>query len=254
MGKLADILGVARMTSMLSGLAVPKSIVGNLGAITNEAIERRSLAPIKQFFKTQTAKDFGRELIRPSSNANLYAGGTAINPFGRIMGAGDTATRRALQRAGLTPTESERAVLQAPIDPKLASALQSRIGRFAVPFRRTPINQFTEGMETLKGKHPALLASHIAAGAATGAVSEEEQYPILPAIYSAFAGRYAIPAIAGAVYGRKLAEGRGTGGLVESILPISGYGLEQSLLNPVDPLNPENFAMLRVLRRLRGEN
>ena len=101
LSKLGSILGSARYAAMLSGFAVPKSIAGNVGAAVTGALERKSLAPIKEFFSPSTVREFGREL-RGGKGAAFGQATGRWNPMGRIMGAGDTATRGALQRAGLT--------------------------------------------------------------------------------------------------------------------------------------------------------
>src|SRR3990167_4452923 len=63
--KAFDVLQGARHLGALSGTAVPKSAIGNIGAPFVAAAERRSLEPIKQFFSKQTVKDYARELRDP---------------------------------------------------------------------------------------------------------------------------------------------------------------------------------------------
>lgn len=258
LSRLGEIINATRMTSMLSGMAAPKSVLGNVGGVINASAERRSLEPLKQFFSRQTARDFMSELRNPTDELTLNpeqlgSVNKIVNPIGRFMGAADTATRRSLGRAGLSEKEAAREVLQSPLPPQIAESLNSPIMRWVLPFRRTPINQALEGAKTLKMEHPALVAAHAAGGFATGAASKDEKYPVLPGVYSAFAGRYGVPAIGGAVLGRLAAGGKGDAGLAGSVLPVSEYGVTQSLTEPLAPFDPEEVAAVRALRRITGD-
>lgn len=241
-----------RLQSMLSGFAVPKSILGNVGAAVNEALERRSLTPLAEFFSPQTVKEFAQQ-YRSGGVAGPVAGynpgkGWFPSP-GRIMGAGDAATRSALQRGGLTAEEAERSVLQAPVTGHLGDFLNTPLARYAFPFRRTPWNQMFEGGKAI-ASHPVLSAGYGAAGGATGAATAEDQYPISIGLGTAASARYGMPFALGALIGRKLAGGKGAGTAASQILPVSEYGVEQSFTEPLTPFNPEETAAIRALRRL----
>ena len=253
-----DYANALRMTSMLSGFAPVKSALGNVGGVVNMAGETRSLKPLKELFSRQTAKDVIGELRNPTTEISKATseGARIGNPIGRAMGALDTAAQNAMVRAGASKKNAAAQVLQTPLPPQVAEALNSRPAQYAVPFRRTPFNQFLEAGRMMKADYgdPALKAAHATAGAVTGASSADERYPTLPALYSAFAARYSAPAVLGALAGRTLAGGKGTGGMVSSLLPVSEYGLESSMTSPLKPLSPEGIAAVRALKRMRGED
>src|SRR3990167_1721471 len=109
----------ARYLGALSGMAVPKSVIGNVGAPFVAAAERRSLEPIKQFFKPETVKTWMREMRSPEVGREIAEKGVQqqlrFNPMGRVMSAGDVATRGALKRAGMTETEAARYTLHSSL-------------------------------------------------------------------------------------------------------------------------------------------
>jgi hypothetical protein len=252
LSKLFGVANQARQQLMLSGLAVPKSILGNVGATAIESAERRSLEPLKQLFSRQTLRD-----IATNYKANVPYPGTKALPGpmpGRIMSAFDDATQSAMQRAGLTPKESARAVLQTPLPGKLGEAMDSPAAQWLIPFRRTPFNQFMEGLETLKGaniaKHPGVMATVGAAGAAHGAATEDTRYPVSLGLGTAAAGRYGIPYILAAIAGRKLAGGRTSAGLAGTILPVSEYGITSGIEDPLGAFAEP--AAVKALRQLAG--
>lgn len=255
LGKLAKIVGVARMTSMLSGLAPLKSALGNLGAPLIEAAERGTLDPVREFASMQTIKDYINAF--KTGDIGTVQGSDRWNIPGRMMGAGDFATQKALQRSGLNNAESAAATLQTPLGVnfgKMGKALDSPIARLTVPFRRTPFNQFYEGFKTMtpSHEHKLVTAGTAAIGAATGAASSDEQYPVAPGLTAAVAGRYGVPAIFGAYLGRQLAKGKGGGGLISSILPVTEYGTEESLSNPLKPIDPAYWGITRAYQRITG--
>lgn len=268
-----------RMVSMLSGLAAPKSALGNAGAAFNVAMETGSMKPIKEQFSKQTAMDWLNEMRNPSMQANQsIPGASKWNPFGRLMGAGDVATQKSLIRTGLVPAgEAELQTLQAPLPPKIAHALESTPAKYAVPFRRTPINQAIEGgatitdaqagstvtrsygagpnVETYTANTRLPLAVHSAGGAVAGYASADSDYPVTPGVYAAFAGRYGLPSLMAAYLGRIAAGGKGGTSIVSSALPVAEYGISQSLdpRNILEPLDPSQSALVRTFRRINGE-
>ena len=264
-----------RMTSMLSGLAAPKSALGNVGAAVNTAIETGSTRPLSEFFSAKTAKDWLAELKNPNAAAgSTVPGSSRYNPFGRAMGAGDVATRNALVRAGIPEGEAQLQTLQAPLPQRVAHALDSPILKHAIPFRRTPINQAIEGGvtatdafagPTVTRDYPGgqsytantrlPLALHSAAGAATGYATADDKYPLTPGAYAAFAGRYGAPALASAFLGRILGGGKGSGGLVASALPVGEYGATQGLdpRHYFDPFDPSTSAWAKLSKRIADE-
>lgn len=245
-GKAASKLGAARQQLMLSGLALPKSILGNIGGTAVASAERGTLEPLRQLFSRQTLRDV-REAYRtlPARTDPSY-GTTLPGPTpGRVMGAVDEGTRKALTRAGLTDEEAAAEILQAPLTGRLASALESPAARYLIPFRRTPFNQFIEGFETLKGGHPAVLGTALGAGAVHGAATADERYPLSLGLGTAAAARYGLPYVLGAVGGRTLSGARTSAGIAGSALPVSEYGLTSSVEAPTRPFTEP--ALLRLL-------
>lgn len=243
-------LNAVRQQLMLSGYATPKSVLGNIGATAIESAERGTTAPLRQLFSRQTARDFVENYKNPvlEPGSTIIAGPTP----GRVMGAMDTATRNALRRGGLSATEAERAVLQSPLTGDLGEALDSPFMRHLIPFRRTPFNQFLEGGKTytraFKGENQIPLAiSHIA-GAAHGAATADERYPASLGFGTAAAAKYGLPYAVGAVAGRYLGGGADAGGIATSALPVSEYGIESGITNPLGAFSRP--AALRVLRDL----
>lgn len=246
----------ARQQMMLSGFAPIKSLLGNVGAAAAASAERRSLTPLKELLSMQTARDVkaaykAGKNIAPSAAAGVNIPGPTP---GRIMGAFDEATQKALQRAGLSPQESARATFQSPLGENygpFAKVLDSPAADYIVPFRRTPFNQFAEGWKTMqKGTRDLpVLAGYSAAGAAHGALTEDERYPVSIPFGIAAAAKYGLPYGLAAIAGRILAGGEGAGNTAGSVLPVSEYGITQSIEEPLAPFTDPSF--LRALTKLR---
>ena len=246
-GKLLKKANAYRLQSMLSGLAVPKSALGNIGATAIASAERGSLDPLRQFFSKQTVRDAVAAYRKPVMEA-----GQEVLPGpmpGRVMGAMDTATRQALQRAGMSGKEAERAVLQAPLPEALAKPLDSPTARYLIPFRRTPFNQFLEGFETMTTenirRNPKLMAGVAGAGAVHGAATADEKFPASMGLGTAAAARYGVPYALAAMAGRSLAGGKADTSIATSMLPVSEYGIESGVTNPWSSLEPAGLRMLR---------
>lgn len=253
LGKIFKVANDVRQQLMLSGLAVPKSVLGNVGATAIASAERRSMAPLKELFSRRTLRD-----VKAAYNTNTpYPGATRLpGPTpGRIMGAFDDATQNAMQRAGMSPAESAREVLQAPLPGPLAEALDSEAARYMIPFRRTPFNQFLEGFKTISKdnirKNPALMGTVAGAGATHGAATSDDRYPMSIGLGAAASARYGVPYILAAIAGRKLAGGRTSAGLAGTTLPVSEYGITTSIEDPLQPFRKP--AALTALERLLGE-
>ncbi len=269
-GKVGSVIGDIRQQAMLSGFALPKSVLGNVGAAGIASAERGSMRPLKELFSRETAKDIAAAYRRntPYGTTKAVQAGQlplpgmttpATNNFpswmptpGRIMGAFDEGAQGALQRAGLSADDAAREVLQAPLPTGLAEALDSPAARYAIPFRRTPFNQFLEGLKTIKPANikanPKLFAGVTGAGAVHGALTSEDRYPVSIGFGTAAASRYGVPYAGGAILGRMLAGGKTGGSIAGTMLPVSEYGLESSLTDPTRPfIEP---AALRALQRL----
>ncbi len=226
-----------RRMSMLSGLATPKSLLGNVGGSVYSSIERGSLAPLKEMLSPATVRD-AVSTFKAMPNTEMSGPATAITRFnlpGRVMGAMDTAAQNALQRAGLTDIEAKAEMLQAPLPQGLATALENPVMDYLVPFRRTPFNQLIEGGKSFapqtKGQALALGTS-LATGAATGAMAED---PKTIALGTAFSGRRGLPFALAAGAGRYLASGSKAKGMdaIQGMSPVSDYSLGQGVVGPL---------------------
>lgn len=245
-------VNTARYTSMLSGLAPIKSALGNIGAPLIVGAEMRSRKPMEAFLQRQTIQDWLKAIKDPKITGAV-SGTEKWNLPGRVMGAGDYATREALKRGGLSHTDALRQTLQSPLSTNygpLGKKLDSPITETLIPFRRTPFNQFAEGANAMTRNYPHkdVTAGMAATGGVIGAVTADEDYPTYPALAAAMAGRYGLPlGLAAALV--RLQMGKSGGGIAGSLLPVSEYGFEESLKNPLRPLDPSYWGIVRAYRR-----
>jgi hypothetical protein len=236
-----------RQQLMLTGLAAPKSMLGNVGAVANEAMETRSWNPLKSFFSGETLNDFKNAWSEGAKVGPIAGEGVnvpVLSAPGRFMGAMDTATQKSLVRSGMRPHEAEAALFQTPLGGQydeagelvsrrfgdFSNTLDSPTARYLFPFRRTPYNQLYEGMQTMKGDfaHKGVRNAYIAAGAVHGAATSDEQYPVSIPLATALAAKYGVPYAVAAIAARKLMGEPTGGGIAGTVLPMSEYGLEQS--------------------------
>jgi hypothetical protein len=242
--KAFDAFLAARYIPMLSGFALPKSVLGNVGAAVVSSAERRSLKPLSEFFSTATAKEFGRELMNPTARGTNQVAQQAgrYNPIGRVMGAADQATQGALQRAGLTAAQSAEQTLQTPIPQAWAKPLATPLGRYVVPFQRTPFNQFIQTFKA-SAEHPGIAGASAAAGAVTGASTEDV---LTPGIVAPLTGRYSGPFLVGAIAGRALSGGQDAERVGFGLSPTSDSAIADPVLNPGRSfLRPSVLSMLK---------
>lgn len=249
------VLNSVRQQSMLSGLAPVKSFLGNIGAAVEQSALGRTLEPLKAFLSPETVRD----AIQTFKDNPVPSG---VNPTwvdklytpGRVMQSLDTATQNALQRGGLARDAAQTAVMQGPLPAKLQSALDSPVGRYLIPFRRTPFNQFIEGFGRFgEGFDPVVTPAYMATGAAHGYATADEKTPATLPLAIAGAATHGVPYAVGAIAGRLA----GSGGnavpdsqLASSILPVSEYGISQSVADPLGPY--KNPALLKVIQQLQG--
>lgn len=260
LGRIASKLGVARQQLMLSGLAIPKAILGNIGGAAIESVERGTANPLRQLLSRQTLRDVGRH-YKTGAQGHVQGGTSRFAIPGRILGAIDLASQDAFKRAGLSAADAERLTFQTPLGrifaPNMVQALESEPARYLIPFRRTPFNVLYEGLQTinpanLKGStaRQGLLAASGAAGAAHGAATSDEQYPFSLGLGAATANRYALPYLLSAAVGRSMAGGSNPESVASEVLPISEYGLASGVTQPLRSFTQP--AAVRVLRRLLG--
>lgn len=257
LSKAFDVLQGARHLGALSGTAVPKSVVGNVGAPFVAALERKSLEPIKQFFSRQTLQEYGKALRNPEIGrvADEAAGEAPMriwNPFGRMMSAGDAATRGALGRAGLSAEEAARYTLQSSLPElgvtgKAAEVLSSKPGQYAVMYRRTPINTLVHGGKNIMDR-PGMSALFAGTGAAQGAEGGPVSDPLSIALTAPAAGVYTLPYLLGAGVGKYLSSGsKGQAAQVSrGLAPVPEIGPE--ILEPMRPI--DRPAIVSLLERI----
>lgn len=261
LGRGAHALNSIRQQLMLSGMAIPKAVLGNIGGAAVASADRRSLAPLREFLSTRTLKDVVRQYRAgaPGHVRAATATGKAIHGPGRVLGAIDEAAQAAFGRAGVSPEDAARLTFQTPLGQRFGSfgeALDSPAARYILPFRRTPFNVFYEGLETVKpqnlktGVQRAMLGTAAAAGAAHGGATADERFPMSLGLGAALSNRYALPYLLAASGGRALAGGRDPEGLAAEALPVSEYGLASGVTDPLRAFTQP--AYLRVLRRLAG--
>lgn len=261
--KAFDVLQGARHLGALSGTAVPKSVLSNVGAPFVAAAEKKSLEPIKQFFSKRTFKDWTREMSDPEAGIAWAEPGAEStlrmwNPFGRLMSAGDVATRKALTRANLSPKEAARYTLQTPIGElgivgKAQKALESKPAKAAVLYRRTPLNVLIHGA-SVPFEHPGLATGAAVAGATQGATGGEISDPLTIALTAPLTGVYSLPYLMGAASGKFLATGskgeaaRVSRGLAPVPEDVGSTLLPTELLRPIN--KPAIVSFMERLSRL----
>lgn len=264
-GKGAAYLNAIRQQLMLSGMALPKSLLGNVGTGVEAAVEGRGTGALKEILSMQTVRDAARAVrsgtgqrANPAGSTQVELPGILAIP-GRLMGGVDEATQAALRRSGASADEAANATLQTPLSQnygKFADALDSPAAQYLHPFRRTPFNQFIEGLKKMKaagdGDTAARrgMAIYGAAGAAHGAATADDSVPMSLPFGVAASGRYGLPYGVAALIGRALAGGKGGGGIAGSMLPVSEYGYEQGLTDPMKPFRKP--AALTAIERVTG--
>jgi hypothetical protein len=216
-----DAVNQARMTSMLSGLALPKSLLGNLGSHFTAAAETKSLAPLKAL---GDYKAIGSDLAtgwKASENPALGGGLSRFNVPGRIMGAADHAATQSLMRSGLSEAHAKEILLTSPNPVSGWKPLNTNLGKLVVPFKTTPFNQFGEGL-TRYAKHPGLYVGAAGLGAGAGMLTKD---PDKLGLAMGAMGPYAVPFTVGAMTtaGARAAQG---------ISPIPEWSIQKTLSEP----------------------
>jgi hypothetical protein len=248
--KLAD----ARAQLMLTGLAIPKAITSNIGGAAIQSAERGTMAPLKELLSRRTVQDFKSAFKNPTITHEQAAMAPKYSP-GRVLGAIDEATQGAMGRAGMSADDAERMTFQTPLNKrfgKMGDMLDSPGARYLIPFRRTPFNVMYEGFDAIKhyDRAPKTLATVAGVGAAHGAATSDEQFPMSIGLGAAAANKYAVPYLLAAAAARAARGGRAPEGIVGEALPISEYGLASGVTQPTRAFtNPAGY---RVLQRFFG--
>ncbi len=224
-------LNSLRQQLMLSGYALPKSILGGAGAVVEKSIEGRTLEPLKQLFKMQTLKDIGSAWKSGGMVGPTPGAASKIPSPGKAMGSIDEAMRNVLVRSGSSADEARSALLQAPLEGRHGEVLESGVAKVVHPFRRTPFNAWLEGWDKIKNaqQNKAALGIYGGAGALHGAATADDDFPTSIPFAIAASARYGLPYGLAAAAARGLAGGRGGGGIAGNILPVSEYGVTQAV-------------------------
>lgn len=237
-GKIAGGLNTLRQQLMLSGYALPKSILGGVGAHVERAAETGSMKPLKEMLRLPTLLKDVKAAYKSGGQQYGIARQPNVHGPGRAIGAFDEAFQKSLQRAGATAEESEAAMLQKALPQQLAEAFDNPGARYILPFRRTPFNQFLEGTKRLPGSeyskaNPAMTAGYMGTGAAHGAVTADDPHPVSVPMGVAGSGRQGMNYALGALLGRSLAGGSGGSSIASSVVPTSEWGIETSVTDPM---------------------
>lgn len=267
---LGELALTARREAFLSGTALPKNVLTALGAPAIAAAEvggAQARTLMKQY--PRLMKDIGKALRKPKEMIPLEAGQQPRGPVSRRIGAVDQAAENALRRGGMSQEQIDRALVKTPLAKTVGQGvaldvLQSKPGRFALPFQRTPfdiaVGGATEVREALPralgggkpaggafgsaGRRRALTAGTAAAGAGVASSLEGDKLaPLKFGLAASLFGRRALPfALGGLAAGQSFA-GRG-------ISPTPEFAM-----NPREmiPTSPRDIALLRLLEQLSGQ-
>lgn len=159
MGKVPAAAEKVRYFSMLANLPPQlKNVLGNIGMVGARSAEelgqgnvRQSGNVLKQFFNPQTAREFVNEYKNPKPGRWGAPTGVLGIP-GRVMGAVDSATKDALERAGYD--QATRELITATGDPRSGAGKwltegpsKSALIRTIIPFARTATSLAERGVE-----------------------------------------------------------------------------------------------------------
>ncbi len=252
LGKVFDTLNNVRRQGMLTGLAIPKSLLGNLGAGVTTAIEEGSTAPLKEMLRLPTNV---KNAVGAWQRGSQYQGQpmSRWSP-GAILGATDEAAQTALGRAGISAKDAAKTMLQNEVNlgPQVGAALNTRGGQYLVPFRRTPINQAVGALDTMFGPGSWKGGSGIANVAALGAGFEtgQETEGVVPTgLGAAFFGRRGVPFAAASMLG-KMAKGdtkREAAKVMQGSSPVSDYSIIEGIQAPFEGNFGQKPALIRLL-------
>lgn len=272
----------ARIEGMLSGMAPIKNVGTAVGGTLTAAGERLGTgasvtSPIKEMLRLPTnARVFADAVMNPNTTARGTGLAQAhqsnmkgpLNFFrpSRVIGGIDETANQWLKRAGATEAERDRLLLTANNNAGQALGLDNPVGRFAVPFQRTPVNVLREGVSevnqalggapgrynpSLPNVNPkarrVLTAGSPIIGAIIGEWAAEDpktRGPIAALLLSA-AGPRGLPATVGALtwagarHGSGLARSGGLGGLA----PIPEMSFDPKAMTGWPP------SLLRLIKR-----
>ena len=224
-GAMLDVLNQARIASFLSGLAIPKSMLGNIGAITTAAWEGGTTAPLKEATKFRTNLSQLKQSWQNAANPQAISGAGKLNVPGRVMGAFDETTENILKRAGLTQDEARRLLLTKNNRAFSELGLNNPVGRAFFPFQRTASNVIKEGFGpriwkgSTGGQTARKTAQTLATMGAGSFLGSQTKDPRLLGLAAALSGVRAVPFL--------IAAGMGGAGksAVAGLSPVPEWGI-----------------------------
>ncbi len=144
-------------------------------------------------------------------------------------------------------------MLQSEVDlgPQVRGALNSKLGQYLVPFRRTPINQAVGALDTMSDwSGPGKVIANAGALGAGFETGENTEGVVPTALGTAFMGRRGIPFAAASMLG-KMAKGdtkREAAKVMQGSSPVSDYSIIEGIQAPFEG----NFGQKPALWRLLG--
>lgn len=212
-----------RIASMLSGLALPKSLLGNAGAIGTAAIEHGTTAPIREAFRIPTNLREAKSAWRGGANPSGIHGAGRLNIPGRMIGTTDQVTQKLLERAGLSTDEAQRLLLTRQNNAGKSLGIDNPAGRALFPFQKTPFNSLKEGFSGENWSTPKRAAMTVGAAGAGDVLANYTDDPRILGLAAAFAGPRGVPALIGAGFG---GAGRNA---VAGISPLPEWGIPSDM-------------------------
>lgn len=255
-----------RFSNLFSGAAIPKSFLGNIGAVGSYMAEHPSRAGdvMSQLFDRRTGQaavdafhqGAQREFTAP------HVGESIFDFPGKLIGAPDAAARNVLERAGASPQEAGQFTLSGAPSSEAGQWLTRGVSQFPMvrqilPVARTATNLIERGIERTPGlgqlpgvrawsgaspqtalKRQGLGLLAMGASAGVGAASAPggplDDWGDAAPYANALMGPYALPGAVASVAGRAIARG----GDLNDVMSQAGRELQNQLPLPSVYTNP----------------
>lgn len=154
-------INAVRTEMALSGMAAPKNVGGAVGAPITAAVERASLAPLKEAARLPTnLREFIRGYRQPIDIGTAGEVGERarrlgpLRVFSRLISGIDHQAMQALKRAGVPDNEINRLLVRRPLTDFMSKAnadtMADPLVRTLMLFQRTPANVFFGGLDEIK--------------------------------------------------------------------------------------------------------
>lgn len=159
--KSPGLLNRLRYANLLSGMAVPKKILSDVGGMGAAALEHpdKAGALARELFSPETftagRRGFmeGHEFV-PGAGTDARPGAEALDIFSRTLQGVTEGARSVYERAGLGDEAALRTASNKPLSDsgkRFLSAARTPIGNFFLPIAKVPINLFERGIESTPG-------------------------------------------------------------------------------------------------------